>query len=207
VLHRCWGRWRNLIKLFEARRKEGDKKEDTLFLIDQGSDVLPAVSCSKASMFAETSSLIAAWGHPPVSTARIRAGGTKALFWWSIELISYEGPARWGHQAKRTLSKNSASSFVKMSFVTTPTDWLSLKYLQRENTSAVLPLRNDRWDNKEQTKRQMGVRSTYLPTGPPMPTVNARSEKLALYMHQTKKSSWTKGSKLIRAISRSWIYL
>ena len=78
------------------------------------------------------SSRIAACGQPPVSTARIRSAGRASL---------------------RT--RNSASSRVKMSFVTTPSERESRSARQSARTSAVFP----------------------LPTGPPMPTVNARRRR------------------------------
>ena len=76
------------------------------------------------------SSRIAAWGQPPVSTARMRSVGSASF---------------------RT--RNSASSRVKMSLVTTPRLIRSRSSRHSASTSAVFP----------------------LPTGPPTPTVNARS--------------------------------
>lgn len=72
--------------------------------------------------------------QPPVSTALILLGGSNAEF----------------------LMRNSWSSLVKMSFVTTPILSLSLNLLQMASVSAVFP----------------------LPTGPPCPTVKALSSQL-----------------------------
>ena len=79
---------------------------------------------------------MAACGQPPVSTHLILSSGNASF-----------------------LTKNSQSSLVKISLVTTHIPWSSRRYLHRANTRAVFP----------------------DPTGPPIPTVNARWRKRALY--------------------------
>lgn len=71
---------------------------------------------SSAARLAEMSSRTAAWGHPPVSMARMREAGRA-----------------------RFLVRNSASSRVKMSFVTAAMEYFSRSARHSASMRAVLP--------------------------------------------------------------------
>ena len=118
------------------------------------------VSVSRASRFADTSSRMAAWGQPPVSTAEMRSAGSADL-----------------------RVRNSASSRVKMSFVTTPSDRSSRSRRHSASVRAVFP----------------------LPTGPPMPTVKARSAHLRDAQKAGRPVS--RASKLPGDVRCSWLWL
>lgn len=101
----------------------------------------------RVSRFTDMSSRTAAWGQPPVSTARMRSLGKISVgscegkgveVWYG----NGDGNGKWAETyAGRALFlvRNSQSSRVKMSFVTAAMEKRVRRCLQRASIRAVLP--------------------------------------------------------------------